>query len=243
MENIPLFKDRKILVTGSSRGIGEATARLAKAYGAEVVLHGKTESEKLKGLAYEIGSEYIFCDVSDEVKVKRQVQKLGKIEILVNSAGINISKPFMELTSEDWIEVFKTNVLGTVNFSKAVIPTMLKQGYGKIINISSVKGYANTAGHAAYASSKASIMNLTSSMAKEFAPTILVNAVAPGFTETEMTQNTFSERIQAQINQTLLGRMAKSEEIAETILFLASDKANYITGQTICVDGGYRLSK
>lgn len=236
-----MLRGKTILITGSSRGIGAATARLAKSYGAEVILHGKSESENLKKLASELDFEYIFCDLTDLGKVKSEVDKLGKIDILVNSAGINISKPFQELTSEDWLETFKANVLGTVNFSKAVIPKMNEAKYGKIINISSVKGYQNAAGRAAYSSSKATIINLTASMAKELSPYILVNSVAPGFTQTEMTQATWSERVKKHVGQSLLKRMAKPEEIAEVILFLASDRSSYITGQTILVDGGFSM--
>lgn len=242
-----MLENKTILITGSSRGIGAATARLAKNYGANVILHGKTLSQPLKDLAKEINSPYVFCDITDEEEVKNAVLKIledaGKIDVLVNSAGLNISKPFMKLSSEVWLDIFKVNVLGTVNFSKAVIPVMQKNKSGKIINLASVKGYPKTSGRAAYASSKAAIITLTASMAKEFAPHILVNAVAPGFTDTEMTESTWSERVQKQVNQTLLGRMAKPEEIAEVILFLASDKASYMTGQTILVDGGYSLAK
>jgi 3-oxoacyl-[acyl-carrier protein] reductase len=234
-----LLKNKTILITGSSRGIGAATARLAKEYGAEVVLHGKTESEYLKQLALELDASYLFCDVANETEVKIAVDKLDNIDILVNSAGINLSKPFLEQTTESWRKTFDVNVLGTVNFSKAVI---LKMGEkGKIINISSVKGFSSTAGSPAYAASKAAIINLTSSMAKEFAPRILVNAVAPGFTNTEMTENTMSDRIKKQISEIILKRLANPKEIAEVILFLASDKSSYITGQTIFVDGGYTL--
>ena len=240
-----MLENKTILITGSSRGIGAATARLAKKYGWSVILHGKTQSQQLKELAKEINSPHMFCDVTDEGQVKNAVSKvfedIGKIDVLVNSAGLNISRPFMELSGEEWLNIFKVNVLGTVNFSKAVIPGMQKNRSGKIINLASVKGYPSSSGRAAYASSKAAIITLTASMAKEFAPHILINAVAPGFTDTEMTKATWSERVQKQIDETLLGRMAKPEEIAEVILFLASDKANFITGQTILVDGGYSL--
>ena len=237
-----MLEDKTILITGSSRGIGAATARLAREYGAKVILHGKTESENLRKLASEIGSEYFFCDVSDETQVRDEVDKLGKIDILVNNAGINPSKTFIGLTNDDWRQIFETNVFGAVNFSRAVIPRMFEEEYGKIINIASVKGYDYVSGKPAYASSKSALMRMTSSMAGELAPYILVNAVAPGFTETEMTKETWSRRIEEQVSQIPLERMASPEEIAETILFLASDKANYITGQTFAVDGGYSIS-
>jgi 3-oxoacyl-[acyl-carrier protein] reductase len=237
--NLRMLKGKSILITGSSRGIGATTARMAKKYGASVVLHGKTASKELKKLSKEIDSTYIVCDVSDESAVKSSLKKLKNIDILVNNAGISISKPLLKSTSKDWLNTFAVNVFGTVNFSKAVIPGMLKRKRGKIINISSIKGFPNTSGRPAFASSKAAIITLTASMAKELAPHILVNAVAPGFTETETTKKAWSARIYKQISETPLGRPAQPEEIAEVILFLASDKADYVTGQTLIVDGGY----
>lgn len=237
-----MLENKTILITGSSRGIGAATARLAKQYGANVILHGETKSKNLVDLSLELKSPYIFCDVADETAVRREISSIGSIDVLVNNAGINPSKTFMELTNKEWRRILEVNVLGPVNFSKAVIPGMQSRGYGKIINVASVKGYNHVAGKPGYAASKAALMRITTSMAEEFAQYgILVNAVAPGFTETEMTATSMSEVIKAQIKEISLKRMAKPEEIAETILFLASDKANYITGQTIVVDGGYLI--
>ena len=238
-----MLENKTILITGSSRGIGAVTARLAKGYGANVILHGKTKSENLQKIASELNSQYIYCDVTDEEAVKKNASRLGDIDILVNNAGINPSKTFMELTNDDWKQIFETNVLGLVNFSRAVIPRMIERKQGRIINIASVKGYSNVAGKPAYAASKAAVMRITSSMAEEFAPCgILVNAVAPGFTNTEMTLTTLSPQIQKQIEKIPLKRMARPKEIAEMVCFLASDKASYITGQTIAVDGGYSIN-
>ncbi len=238
-----MLEDKTILITGSSRGIGAAIARLARNYGANVVLHGRIESERLRALASKLNSSYICCDVADEAAVQREINKLGSIDILVNNAGINPSKTFMELKNKDWHEIFETNVFGIANFSRTVLPGMIERKSGKIINIASIKGYNHVAGKPAYAASKAAVIRLTSSMAEEFAPYgILINAVAPGFVDTEMTRATLSPKIQAQIDRILLGRVAKPEEIAEIVCFLASDKTSYITGQTICVDGGYSIS-
>ncbi len=236
-----LLQGKTILITGSSKGIGAATARLAKKYGANVILHGKSQSEELLSIAHELDAPHIICDVTDGAEVKKQIGSL-RVDILVNNAGISISKPLQELTEEDWQQTFNTNVLGAVNCSKAVVPHMLAGKYGKIINVASIKGHTATAGRPAFAASKAALLALTASMAKEFAPFILVNAVSPGFTETETTRSDWSERIYKQIDGSLLKRAAKAEEIAEVILFLASDKSNYITGQTIIADGGYSLS-
>jgi 3-oxoacyl-[acyl-carrier protein] reductase len=237
-----MLENKVILITGSSRGIGAATARLAKQYGATVILHGKTDSNELKRLSKEICSPYIYCDVTDEEAVKREVRSIGRVDILVNNAGINPSKTFIELTSNDWKEIIGVNLLGPVYFSRVVLPGMMERSYGKIINISSFKGHNYVSGKPAYAASKAAVMRITSSMAEEFAPYgINVNAVAPGFTETEMTTSTMSPKILSQINKIPLKRIAKPKEIAEAILFLASDKASYITGQTITVDGGLSI--
>lgn len=236
-----MLKRKILLITGSARGIGAATACLAKQYGARVILHGKTESKELKKISKELGAPYFSCDVSDINAIQKNINTIPRIDVLINNAGISISKSFQDLSYEDWLETFKTNVFGAVNFSKAVIPGMLKRKSGKILHISSIKGYPHTAGRAAFASSKAALITLTASMAKELAPYILVNAVAPGFTETETTKQAWSERIYKQIEKIPVGRAARPAEIAEVILFLASDKANYITGQTLVADGGYSI--
>lgn len=240
-----MLKNKTILITGSARGIGAATARLAKTYGANVIIHGKKKSNNLVTLAKKLDSDFIVCDVTNEKEtnsaVKKLIKKVGVVDILVNCAGITISKSLMKLTNKDWHDIFDVNVMGTVNFSKAVIPAMLKAGKGNIINISSVRGFDTTSGRAAYSTSKAAIKNLTATMAKELAPTIRVNAVAPGFTETDMSK-TWDERIWNQAKSNLLKRIAQPEEIAEVILFLASNKASFISGQTILVDGGYSMS-
>lgn len=235
-----MLKGKTILITGSSRGIGAAVASLAKEYGAKVILHGRTESKELKKLSKKLKSSYIVCEAGFEEEVKKAVGE-KKIDILINNAGISISKPFLELTNEDWASVINTNLIGTVNFSKAVLPQMIKRG-GSIVNISSIKGLPGRAGRAAFAASKAALITMTASMAKEFKPKIRVNCIAPGFTETETTKKDWTERIYKQIKSVPLGRAAKPKEIAEVVLFVASDKANYINGQTIVVDGGYNIA-
>ena len=234
-----------LLITGSALGIGAATARLAVQRGFTVVLHGKSESDHLTALAKELGSEYIVCDVANESETKeaidRVVQKVETIDALVNCAGVTNSKPFAELTDEDWLDAFKVNVLGTVHVCKAVLPYMVIAKKGRVVNISSIRGYGITSGRAAYSAAKASIINLTATLAKEYAPDILVNAVAPGFTETDMSK-TWSEKVWAQVKTSLLGRIGQPTEIAEAILFLAGPQNTFITGQTLLVDGGYSIS-
>ena len=231
-----------ILITGSSRGIGAAVARLAKKYGYEVLLHGKTESKELISLAKELKSDYLIFDITKEIEIQKALSNITAINSLVNSAGINISKSFNELTNMDWKDIYDVNLFGLVNVTKNVLPLMENlESIGKIVNISSIKGLYSSVGRVAYASSKAAVINLTTGLAKELAPNILVNAVAPGFTKTQMTSNTMSERIRKQLDNILLKRIADPSEIADVVLFLTSDKNRYITGQTINVDGGFSI--
>ncbi len=240
-----MLEGKNILITGSSSGIGAATARLAKEYEANVILHGKSESDGLKALAKELDCEYIFCDVSDQKmvqsEVKRILEKIKKIDILVNCAGIATRGKFLDSTDDLWTDIFKINVLGTVHFCQAVIPNMQINKYGRIVNIASLRGFNSACGKPAYSASKAAIVNLTASMAKEFSPDIIINAVAPGFAETPIAKN-WDDEVWAKVNTSLLGRIAQPKEIAEVILFLASDRASFIVGQTILADGGYSMS-
>jgi 3-oxoacyl-[acyl-carrier protein] reductase len=231
-----------ILITGSSRGIGAAVARLAKEKGYDVLLHGKTTTPALKALAKELESKFVTFDVSKEREISKALLKIETIDILINSAGINISKPFLNLTDEDWRAIYDINVFGLVNVTRHVVPIMMKTEHiCKIINIASIKGIYSSVGRLAYASSKAAVINITTGLAKEFAPMIIVNAVAPGFTNTEMTEKTWSKRVKNQVDNVLLQRMASPNEIAEVVLFLSSDTSEYITGQTINVDGGFSI--
>lgn len=242
-----MFKNKVLLITGSSRGIGAATARLAKQYGAELIVHGKTQSEHLAMLAQELDALPIVCDVADkqavETAVKDAISKKGKIDGLINSAGIAASIPFLETDDEHWETIYRTNVLGTVHMCQVVIPHMRERGGGRIVNIASIRGHANMASNRgmAYSASKAAVIALTATLAKEFAPNIAVNAVSPGFTATDISKG-WNETVWNQVKQSLIGRVAKPEEIAEALLFLASERASFITGQTVIVDGGYGLA-
>jgi 3-oxoacyl-[acyl-carrier protein] reductase len=241
------FAGKTVLITGSARGIGAATARLANSRGAKVILHGRTESKPLKDLAVELKAEWIACDVSDKDMVRQSVEeavaKAGKIDALINSAGIGKAESFLEATDEHWLEMYRTNVLGVVNFCQAVIPHMQQEGRGRIVNIGSIRGHDTAASNRimAYSASKAAVINLTASLAKEFAPNIAVNAVSPGFTETDITEN-WTDAVWEQTKTSLLGRIGQPKELAEAIVFLASDQASFITGQTLVVDGGYMIS-
>ena len=230
-----------ILITGSSRGIGAELARICIKEDFNVILHGRSRTNELLSLAKELNAKFLCFDITNESQIKHSLMSIPKLNILINSAGINISKPFKELNLEDWQSIYDVNVFGLVNVIRYALPLLNKNKLSKIINISSIKGTHSAVGRAAYASSKAAVINLTSSLSKEFAPNIIVNSVSPGFTDTAMTEQTWTKRIKAQVDSILLRRMAEPKEIAEVILFLCSEKCNYITGQNIIVDGGFSI--
>ncbi len=186
-------------------------------------------------------------DVSKKDQVERFmeafVKEFGRIDILVNNAGIVISRPFLEKTAEDWIRTLEVNLIGVFLCSQAAAKYMLAQKSGKIINISSIRGidHCGREGIMDYSASKAGVINLTKTMAKELAPYINVNTVAPGHTLTEMTQPLPEDVKRNMIEGSYLKRMAQPEDIAKAILFLASEDANFITGQLLLVDGGFSL--
>ncbi|MDD9911927.1 MAG: SDR family oxidoreductase [Alphaproteobacteria bacterium] len=237
-----------IFITGSARGIGGATARLAKEQGWQPVLHGRTESARLKELAQELDAPFFTADVSDKPSIQSAIEqayeKYGRLDALANCAGIVKPKPFLEMAPEDWQAEYQVNTLGSVFACQAAIPLMQKQeNGGRIVNISSIRGLAPTmsARGMCYSMSKAAVCTLTETLAKEFSPKIAVNAVAPGFTATDMAE-TWSEGVWDQARSALAGRPAEPQEIAATAMFLASSQASFITGQTIVVDGGYTMA-
>ena len=243
-----MLTGKKIFITGSSRGIGAGIARLAVKYGANVILHGQKESEHLKKLSEELSSPYITFDVADR-EVAKRYPELERLDILINNAGINPSKTFQQLTDDDWQRIFEVNLFGAVYVSRAVLKGMLERKQGSIVNITSIKGYPHVSGKPGYASSKAALIELTARMAEEYAPYgIRVNAVAPGFVGTKLTATTLQKErslgkvgLQSQIDRIPFKRMGTVSEIGEAVLFLASDKANYITGQCLNVDGGLSI--
>lgn len=240
------FDGQTVLITGSSRGIGAATARIVRERDGEVVLHGRTETDALHELATELDAQLIVADVADRAAAGRAVQELldrGPVHALVNAAGMIRPKPFEDLTDEDWIDDYRVNVLGTAHFCQAVLPAMRDAGYGRVVNVSSTRGLEHIAAFRGvpYSSSKAAVRNLTAALAKGYAPHVLVNCVAPGFTVTDMS-STWSPEMWQHAKTALVGRPADAREPAEAIAFLASRAASFITGQTVLVDGGYGAS-
>ncbi len=236
-------------ITGATRGIGkEIAVKLAKE-GYDVAINYRTMNEEVEKLKTEIEQNFdVKCalvqgDVSKfedaEKMVKEVIETLGKINVLVNNAGITKDGLLMRMAKEDFESVIDINLVGTFNVTRNVIPLMIKQKSGRVINISSVVGVAGNAGQTNYSASKAGIIGFTKSLAREVASrNILVNAVAPGFIATDMTSvlnDSQKENISTQIP---LKRMGEAQDVANLVKFLASEEASYITGQVIHVDGG-----
>ena len=227
--------------------MGAEAAKIAAREGATVILHGHTENQELKDLAEELAADYVVCDIADKAAVDEAVEKIvkthGRIDALINCAAVAEAAPFLESDDDHWERIFKVNVLGTVHFIQAVAPHMLAAKKGRIVNVASIRGHENMSSSriTAYSASKASVINLTAALAKEFAPHIAVNCVSPGFTLTHMSSG-WTEAVHTQVKTALLGRAAQPKELAEPIIFLASDKASFITGQTLVVDGGYGMA-
>jgi len=241
------LKNKVALITGSSRGIGKATALLFAKEGAKIVVNcSKSEKEagKVVDEIKKLGSDAICikCDISDEKQVKKMVEQtikqFGKIDILVNNAGIVIDMPFKERTVEHWKRTLDVNLIGVFLCCKYVAPQMPKGG--RIINISSTNGINSFSPDAMdYDASKAGVIILTRDLAKELSPDIFVNSVAPGWVATAMNKDLPKDFVEKENEKIYLKRFAQPEEIAKAILFLASDDASYITGTTLVVDGGY----
>jgi 3-oxoacyl-[acyl-carrier protein] reductase len=235
------------LVTGGSRGIGRACALALAKEGAEVLLNYVSNEEKAKQVCEEIQkaggkASYYRFDVSDPKQIDsaiEEITKKHKVSILVNNAGVTRDGLMMRFSVEDWDTVLNTNLRGAFLVSQALLRPMMKERKGSIIHISSVVGIMGNAGQAAYVSAKAGVIGLTKSMAKELASrNIRVNAVAPGFIDTDMTTELTPAQKEEMLKRIPLGRTGTPEEIAHAVTFLASNESKYITGQVILVDGG-----
>jgi len=233
------------VVTGASRGIGRSIAEAFAAEGAKVACVATT-LEGAERTASAIGGHAFAADVSDESSVESlfaEIQaQLGTPAVLVNNAGITRDTLMLRMKADDWDRVIAVNLRGAFLCTRAVVKTMMKARYGRIINIASVVGQSGAAGQANYAAAKAGMFGLTMSVAKEFGSRgITCNAVAPGFIETDMTSE-LSDEFRATVEKTApAGRLGKPEDISPAVLFLASPQAAYITGQTLTVDGGLTL--
>ncbi len=241
------WEGRVALVTGASQGIGRACALVLAEAGAKVALCARN-SEKLEQLASEIGGKGgeaapFKMDVGHEEEIKAGVKAViahfGKVDILVNNAGITRDQLVMRMKRADWDDVLATNLTGPFLLTQAVMGSMLKQRWGRMINITSIYGQIGQAGQANYASSKAGLIGLTMAVAREVASrNITVNAVAPGFIETAMTTELSADLKEAMLLRIPLGRTGTELEVASAVKFLASEEAGYITGQVLKINGG-----
>lgn len=242
------LEGKKALVTGASRGIGRAIALALAAEGVDVVVNYAGSEAAAKEVAAEIEAMgrkafVVQADISSNeaatAMVDEVVKEFGRIDILVNNAGITRDGLLMRMKEEDWDAVLTTNLKGVFNCTKAAIKYMMKQKAGKIVSISSVVGLMGNAGQANYAAAKAGVIGFTKSVAKEVAARgINVNAVAPGFIKTDMTSVLSDKVVEGMLTSIPLHKLGETTDIAKAVVFLVSDDANYITGQTLHVDGG-----
>lgn len=246
------FKDKVVLVTGASRGIGRSTAIKFGGEGAKVVVNYRSkrkQAEEVVHIINESGGEAysVKADVSKHSEVEKMIQKtvekFGRIDIAVNNAGYHDPKPFFKLSYKDWDKMLHTNVTGTFMVSQASARVMMEHGGGHIINVASVRGlfYCGRMGNSNYSASKSAIMSLTTNMAMELAPDIRVNAVAPGPTNTDLSKAWDAHTFNHAIQDSYLKRLTEPDEVANAIAFLASNEASGITGEILVVDGGYSL--
>ncbi|RJP28185.1 MAG: 3-oxoacyl-[acyl-carrier-protein] reductase [Candidatus Omnitrophota bacterium] len=242
-----LLKDKVSLITGGARGIGRSIALKLAKEGSDIVIwdvnidEAKNTCKDIESLGRK--TLYDQIDVTNYEKVEEGINKIldkfGKVDILINNAGITKDGLILRMSAGDWDAVLNVNLKGTFNCTKAASKSMIKARYGKIVNIASIIGIIGNVGQANYSASKAGIIALTKSTAKELSSrNINVNAVAPGFIQTEMTAKLPDEVKQKMLTAIPLGRFGTPEDIAATCLFLASEESNYITGQTVIVDGG-----
>ena len=239
------LENKVSLVTGGSRGIGKAIALKLAELGSDIVIVDINESEEIKNEIEALGRKAMVlkADVSkmDETNevVAEVLKEFKNVDILVNNAGITRDNLLMKMSEEEWDSVLDINLKGSFNMSKSLIRSMIKNKNCSIINMSSVVGVAGNAGQCNYAASKAGLIGFTKSLAKEVAKkNIRVNAVAPGFIESDMTDKLSEKVIDGYLNNIPLGRLGSIEDIANSVVFLASDMSKYITGQVLVVDGG-----
>ena len=240
------MKDKVVLITGASGGIGKAIAQKFAVAKAKLALNDIAQAEEaLKALSQELGGKYFLADVSKLEEMEKMVQEIqkefGRLDVLVNNAGITQDRTLAKMTKEEWQKVIDIDLTGVFNCSKAALPLIIAN-QGKIISISSLVGQRGNFGQTNYAAAKAGIIGFTKALAKEVGRFgVTVNAIAPGFIETRLTENLPPEVKETVKKFTPLGRFGKPEEVANLVFFLASEEANFITGAVVNIDGGLPL--
>lgn len=233
-----------VLITGASRGIGAACATLFAKKGFRVAVHYNKNRETAENIAKEIGGIAVCADISDSKQVNRMIDeietKLGRIDVLINNAGIAEDTLITNVSDEDWCNMLGVNLSGAFYTSRRVLPNMISKKSGCIINISSMWGQVGASCEVAYSTAKAGLIGFTKALAKEVAPSgIRVNAIAPGVIKTDMLNCYTDSDISALVEETPLSRLGTPEDVANAALFLASDAASFITGQVLGVNGGF----
>ena len=233
---------RRVVITGGSRGIGAATVRRFTAAGDQVYFLYEKSTELARQLEQETGAVGIPCDISQEDAVNRAFQQIGPVDVLVNNAGITRDGLLLRMSEADFDAVLNANLKGAFLCCKEAARRMVRQRHGRIINLSSVVALRGNAGQANYAASKAGLIGLTKSLAKELAGrNITVNAVAPGLIETDMTAALPEAVRTGMLHSIPAGRAGKPEDVANAAAFFAAEQSSYLTGQVLCVDGGMAM--
>ena len=245
------LEDKIAIVTGASQGIGKTTAELFSKSGAHVVCIARNK-EKIKNLVNTISknghsASYNSCDISDgdlfQNTIKSVINDYGKIDILINNAGITRDSLVLRMKNHQWDDVLNTNLKAAFYATKSVLRSMMKNKYGRIINITSIFGLQGNSGQSNYSASKAGLIGLTKSLSQEIATrNITVNCIAPGFIETPMTEKLDDKRKDAILNSIPMNRIGKPKDLSSAIIFLASQESSYITGQTLHINGGLYMN-
>lgn len=234
------------LITGASRGIGAATARRLAADGYAVIVHYHRSREQAAALAAEIGGTAMQADLGDFAQIDRLtddiIRQHGAIDVLVNNAGLSLTGLYQDIADEQAMRLFAVNVGGVMHTAKRVLPVMLRQHSGCIVNVASIWGECGAACEVHYSAAKAAVIGFTKALAKEVGPSgIRVNCVSPGVIDTDMNRMHDAETLRALADETPLCRIGSPEEVADAIAFLVSDRAKFITGQVVSVNGGFGL--